>query len=869
MAPLTWRNVSAPDFQGASSMMDVASRGWDRAFSGMRDALYRQGEVNRQNRSAELLPLLANATDQESADAAIAAFSQMAPHHVSPELAQAIMGLREQAQEFEMNQLRMSAARRGSGSAAQDAATDAVIASVIAGQAGGGQQGEGAAAAPSAEATEGGSPFARSGRPSIVPQTMGTTDLSFGAPAPAQEPTYPLAQYQGFINTPPISTDHYPSLLEHYGERGASEIYNPAVRPYVGRSLLMQDGVNTPPLPPQSPQQSPQPDLPAEVAAAPVPLSVQPTAPGAPVVSAQPVSERLTFGNPAPLVAPAAPAPAPAVPQTSVAAPNAPSAPDGAGFNSGTFAGSTPQGLPTIHALLPSQVAENAAAPWNAAIANVGNTGADVEALVDARNEAVDDAVERAESDQSFLAQQQTMLINNENIVQERIETARAQQTFNDELEAELVREEAQNYVVENFALYGDRASFEGALVESGLPMDRQLAYLSAWDALQENMPSVFELPEQDVEMSRMVEAAIARVTQDTDTRLNAFPALRAAQAASSVDMNMSTVDFLAGLNSNGLNIDLDQTLTVANRIRRDHGFSPAAINAAILNNVVGNGWFDGISNGWAEGNNQLIGVNEDALLEELQAGRDPSVLPDNIAFLNERNADIEQLQTLGERLLGMDQRLSWFQERFSEEELGSHEAYQTLLAEYNETSASFGELSDSIELVQPSDLPGYDPTTDPTEIARLEALEQQRLENERIANEAMQAALDSATNAGASIPTPRGYIVDPTASAASQAWNGFMRDSEISAAITGIRRDLNLFGSEDNQSMFDFVNFFRPSGEAQRSQATRQSHMMARDWYDTQAARNLFLSNPGLIEEARQDPIGFFVRHMEAPSPR
>lgn len=895
-------------------MMDVASRGWDRAFSGMRDALYRQGEVNRQNRSAELLPLLANATDQESAEAAIAAFSQMAPHHVSPELAQAIVGLREQAQEFEMNQIRMSAARRGSGSAAQDAATNAVVAAAITGGSSG-ESGEGAGSAPSAEATEGGSPFARSGRPSIVPQTMGTTDLSFGAPASASTRGPLFSGNEGQQVVQPLPAAVRDEVGAFGASLGASELQNPAVRPYVGAYLssnsdpypapqetvrpysnrptasqhtdmfgmgptfragdmlargLDSMGMNpetmppvdqrfTPPTPSQRPQQSPQPNVPADVAAAPVPLSVQPTAPGTPAVPAQPVSERLTFGNPAPLVAPAAPAQVSVAAQTSVAAPSAPATPDTSGYNTGTSAGYTPQGLPGMPTLPPAMATPRV--PLSQAVAEetqpimdgfLQNPNADPEVVQEQLDAAIERVYERRDQEDQENSAALEYASSSYALHRTQIADQRADADWNEQQEAEQLRESAGDYIGENFALFRDREDLVQTLLRSGASEQERNAYLDAWDALPEE---TFNLPEADPETVRRFEAAIAAVGDDTQLRLDRNPLIRAAsEMMDSEGGGESTLAFLDRLAEGETPVDRGQALAVINRVAQATGLARPIIHAAVENSLVeGTIWMDGI------GRNQ-VGINEDALMESLEIYSETSVLQDATLFVRERRADQDRLETLSERMLNLDQRILRLQEQTPEEGWASNPALLSLQQDRDTAQNEFTEITQRIELFDGASVPGWGPQVDPELSAEEAAAQAAQQERELAANRALEAAVAD----GITTPSPNGYVVDPTASGANQVWNQVMRDADFDRTLLNINTDLALSGgSPANRAWGAVSDFFQPRVVAEENQAGRGMMVEAMDWYRSQDAQLVFRRNPALLAVAEQDPLGFYRRVM------
>lgn len=95
MAPLTWRNVDAPNFSPATSMLELAARSFGSAGNGIGDALSGIAGIQRRNASAAALPILAKVADEQGVDAALSQIEGMvAPQNRSQELLAAMANLR-------------------------------------------------------------------------------------------------------------------------------------------------------------------------------------------------------------------------------------------------------------------------------------------------------------------------------------------------------------------------------------------------------------------------------------------------------------------------------------------------------------------------------------------------------------------------------------------------------------------------------------------------------------------------------------------------------------------------------------------------------------------------------------------------------
>lgn len=98
MAPLTWRNVDAPDLTRAGQLLNMAVSGFRDAGSGISDALTDIRDRQRRDRSAAAVPLLAGVANEAGVDPALSQINQMVrPQDMTPELQEALLGIRNTA----------------------------------------------------------------------------------------------------------------------------------------------------------------------------------------------------------------------------------------------------------------------------------------------------------------------------------------------------------------------------------------------------------------------------------------------------------------------------------------------------------------------------------------------------------------------------------------------------------------------------------------------------------------------------------------------------------------------------------------------------------------------------------------------------
>ena len=107
MAPLTWRNVDAPDLGRAAEILNSSAQNWSGAMNGFSDMVGDIRERQKANRSADALPILARVASEQGVDAALAQVNGMVrPQDMTPELQQALMNLRSNAMGYDTTRLR-------------------------------------------------------------------------------------------------------------------------------------------------------------------------------------------------------------------------------------------------------------------------------------------------------------------------------------------------------------------------------------------------------------------------------------------------------------------------------------------------------------------------------------------------------------------------------------------------------------------------------------------------------------------------------------------------------------------------------------------------------------------------------------------
>lgn len=106
MAPLTWRNVDAPDLGRAADILNSVSQNWGQGFDALSGALDRARENQIRNRSAGAFDILARAASENDVAGALDQISStVRPQDRSAELTQAMLNLRGAAQGYDTSRL--------------------------------------------------------------------------------------------------------------------------------------------------------------------------------------------------------------------------------------------------------------------------------------------------------------------------------------------------------------------------------------------------------------------------------------------------------------------------------------------------------------------------------------------------------------------------------------------------------------------------------------------------------------------------------------------------------------------------------------------------------------------------------------------
>jgi hypothetical protein len=113
-----------------------------------------------------------------------------------------------------------------------------------------------------------------------------------------------------------------------------------------------------------------------------------------------------------------------------------------------------------------------------------------------------------------------------------------------------------------------------------------------------------------------------------------------------------------------------------------------------------------------------------------------------------------------------------------------------------------------------------------------------------------------------ASTGTRLGYEVDPEASAWDRNWNQVNADAGVRRDLRGIRKSLAVNGASYTQEIVgSLFDNFQPRADAEADSGRREGMRVVWDWYNSDEATQLFNNNPMLLEAAREDPEAFYQR--------
>jgi hypothetical protein len=114
-------------------------------------------------------------------------------------------------------------------------------------------------------------------------------------------------------------------------------------------------------------------------------------------------------------------------------------------------------------------------------------------------------------------------------------------------------------------------------------------------------------------------------------------------------------------------------------------------------------------------------------------------------------------------------------------------------------------------------------------------------------------------------ILTPDGNEVREDGSKWGRAWNQMNADNEVRSNIGSIRTKLAVNGASPISRLFgSFFDGAQPKAEADADSALRAEKEVIFDWYGSNEAAELFFNNPTLSKEAKEDPIAFYKERMK-----
>jgi hypothetical protein len=129
-------------------------------------------------------------------------------------------------------------------------------------------------------------------------------------------------------------------------------------------------------------------------------------------------------------------------------------------------------------------------------------------------------------------------------------------------------------------------------------------------------------------------------------------------------------------------------------------------------------------------------------------------------------------------------------------------------------------------------------------------------------APEPVTGGADDRFNIPINTPTPRGSFIDPRGSLVDRAFNTSAINAEVGQAVLNIRGELQRNGGSNAAAFIGNVrDAFRPQAESDANTARRDQSSEALDWFRTDEAMQVLYSDPSLIEEAREDPVAFYQK--------
>jgi hypothetical protein len=129
-------------------------------------------------------------------------------------------------------------------------------------------------------------------------------------------------------------------------------------------------------------------------------------------------------------------------------------------------------------------------------------------------------------------------------------------------------------------------------------------------------------------------------------------------------------------------------------------------------------------------------------------------------------------------------------------------------------------------------------------------------------ATDPVTGGADTRFQVPANTPTRQGYEVDPEASAWNRGWNQMNADGNVRTDMREIRDGLATGGASPANEFFgSLFDKLQPRAESDADSAARAAKREAFDWFDSNEATQLFTNNPMLLEAAKEDPEAFYQR--------
>jgi hypothetical protein len=115
------------------------------------------------------------------------------------------------------------------------------------------------------------------------------------------------------------------------------------------------------------------------------------------------------------------------------------------------------------------------------------------------------------------------------------------------------------------------------------------------------------------------------------------------------------------------------------------------------------------------------------------------------------------------------------------------------------------------------------------------------------------------------SIETPEGNTVDAEASQAIQDLQRLQRGNEIGGNLVKISNRLRMTGPALPRAFAAVENYFADPKTREANEQNRAVRREALDWFESKAAEDYFKRNPGVMAEAVDDPVNFWLRFKDS----